>query len=164
MWDIFQGTENKNDATACMCPCTYSMCVWPCVYACVCMYMLYVYVCAHCMHVQVFLYASECTNVYSHCSCKPYMLVELFNHMTHIQSTENRTAGPTLIQPSNKACVWSIHMGRMLTHRLFRLCNRERKWGPPYHATKMAWPMTQTPLCCSYFQIHAVQKYIGLGT
>ena len=59
-----------------------SMCVCVCMYV---MYMyMYMYVCSHCMHVQVLVGVK----MYSHCSCKPYMLVEVFNHMTHPEHRE----------------------------------------------------------------------------
>ena len=58
---------------ACVCACTYCMCM------CIC-------VCTLHACTSVFVLVSVQLN--SHCSCKPYMLVELFNHMTHPEHRE----------------------------------------------------------------------------
>ena len=65
------------------------VCVNVCtVRVCVCVCTLYA--CASvCVLVSV--------QMYSHCSCKPYMLVELFNHMTHSEHREQDSWSNTQI-------------------------------------------------------------------
>ena len=50
---------------------------------CVCVNVYSVLVCVCTLYACASVCVLVSVQMYCHCSCKPYMLVELFNHMTH---------------------------------------------------------------------------------
>ena len=60
-----------------------------CVAMCVCVCIVYnVRVCVCTLYACASVCVLVSVQMYSHCSCKPYMLVELFNHITHPEHRE----------------------------------------------------------------------------